>query len=99
MSTSKVRLKILTAGDQFVGKSVLIKRYCEKKFFNKYKPTIGIDYGTKMFKHKDKEYKIDFWDVSGLNEFKEVRTEFYVNTDVVCFVFFVFVFINFYFCI
>lgn len=43
------RIKILTAGSPEVGKSCLIKRYCEGRFVAKYIPTIGIDYGVKKF--------------------------------------------------
>lgn len=41
------RVKILTVGNAGVGKSCLIKRYCEGRFVAKYIPTIGIDYGVK----------------------------------------------------
>ncbi|EGD75986.1 hypothetical protein PTSG_11628 [Salpingoeca rosetta] len=39
------RIKVLTLGCTGVGKSCLIKRYCERRFVSKYLPTIGIDYG------------------------------------------------------
>ncbi|CCW66687.1 unnamed protein product [Phytomonas sp. Hart1] len=38
----------MTLGDSGVGKSCLIKRYCEGRFIPKYIPTIGIDYGVKL---------------------------------------------------
>ncbi|EPY33698.1 ras family protein-like protein [Strigomonas culicis] len=41
------RIKILSLGDATVGKSCLIKRFCEGRFVAKYIPTIGIDYGVK----------------------------------------------------
>jgi DnaJ family protein C protein 27 len=46
------RLKILSLGNQYVGKSCLIKRYCEGKFVTDYISTIGIDYGVKPIEHK-----------------------------------------------
>eukprot|EP01083_Nonionella_stella_P187202 687301_1 len=81
------RIKLLTIGDSMVGKSCIVKRFCEEKFYDRFKPTIGIDYGTKKFKYADKEIKIDFWDMSGNDEFEEVRKEFYDNTQI-CFVVF-----------
>eukprot|EP00118_Oscarella_pearsei_P005404 m.24867 g.24867 ORF g.24867 m.24867 type:complete len:61 (+) comp28689_c0_seq3:43-225(+) len=39
------RIKIISLGDAEVGKSCLIKRFCEKRFVSKYMGTIGIDYG------------------------------------------------------
>lgn len=41
---------MLTAGSAGVGKSCLIKRYCERRFVTKYLPTIGIDYGIAVWK-------------------------------------------------
>ncbi|TPP41695.1 Ras family protein [Leishmania donovani] len=41
------RIKLLAIGDVGVGKSCLIKRYCEGRFVAKYIPTIGIDFGVK----------------------------------------------------
>ncbi|GET86339.1 Ras family protein-like protein [Leishmania tarentolae] len=41
------RIKLLAIGDVGVGKSCLIKRYCEDRFVAKYIPTIGIDFGVK----------------------------------------------------
>ncbi len=38
---------LLSVGDTQVGKSCLIKRYCEGRFVNKYITTIGVDYGVK----------------------------------------------------
>ena len=41
------RLKIISLGESGVGKSCLIKRYCEDKFVTKHVATIGIDFGVK----------------------------------------------------
>jgi DnaJ homolog subfamily C member 27 len=41
------RIKLLAVGDVGVGKSCVIKRYCEGRFVVKYIPTIGIDFGVK----------------------------------------------------
>ncbi|KAG5485522.1 hypothetical protein LSCM1_07608 [Leishmania martiniquensis] len=41
------RIKLLAIGDAGVGKSCVIKRYCEGRFVAKYIPTIGIDFGVK----------------------------------------------------
>lgn len=88
------RVKILSLGDPAVGKSCLIKRYCEEKFVKDYISTIGIDYGVKSAKIKDTESKIttvyfiynlfkvkvNFWDVAGADVYYDVRNEFYKDT-------------------
>ena len=60
-----LRLRIVLVGNEQIGKSCLIKRYCEKRFVSKYLPTIGIDYGaTKIFVDK-REVGIHIFDTSG----------------------------------
>ena len=41
------RIKVITAGSGGVGKSCLVKRFCEERFVSKYIATIGVDYGVK----------------------------------------------------
>jgi len=72
-----LRIRIVIAGDEGVGKSCIIKRYCEKRFVGKYLPTIGIDYGaTKIYVDK-KQVSVHIFDTSGQQIFQEVRNEFY----------------------
>lgn len=68
-------------GDQAVGKSCLIKRYCEEKFVQKYIPTIGVDYGVKPVKLGDYEVRINLWDLAGSPDYYEVRNEFYKDAQ------------------
>ncbi|KAJ3222620.1 DnaJ sub C member 27 [Clydaea vesicula] len=77
---SAKRLKILSLGDSGVGKSCLIKRYCESRFIQDYISTIGIDYGVKSLTLGGVDLKINFWDVSGDPTYLEVRNEFYKDT-------------------
>ncbi|CAE7612195.1 dnajc27 [Symbiodinium sp. CCMP2456] len=72
-----LRVKIMSIGSATVGKSTLIKRYCENRFVQKYIPTIGIDYGVKPVRVLGHELKVNFFDTSGGEEFRDIRTEFY----------------------
>ncbi|TPX30576.1 hypothetical protein SmJEL517_g05880 [Synchytrium microbalum] len=82
-TTSSIkRIKVLSLGDAGVGKSCLIKRYCEGKFVSEYIPTIGIDYGVKSATVEEEEVKVNFWDVAGDPVYYEVRNEFYKDTNV-----------------
>ncbi|XXQ37957.1 Ras family [Plasmodiophora brassicae] len=74
-------------GDGAVGKSCLIKRYCEKKFVSRYITTIGVDYGVKVVKFRGKEISINFWDLAGHPEFFDIRNEFYKDTQAALLVF------------
>eukprot|EP00163_Fabomonas_tropica_P033932 TRINITY_DN919_c0_g1_i1.p1 TRINITY_DN919_c0_g1~~TRINITY_DN919_c0_g1_i1.p1 ORF type:complete len:191 (-),score=20.80 TRINITY_DN919_c0_g1_i1:90-662(-) len=76
-----LHIKIISMGDAGVGKSCLIKRYCEDRFISKYISTIGVDYGVKKVFMDDHEVKVNFWDLAGMPDFVEVRNEFYKDTQ------------------
>ncbi|XP_001636068.2 dnaJ homolog subfamily C member 27 [Nematostella vectensis] len=76
-----IRVKIISMGNAEVGKSCIIKRYCEKRFISKYMTTIGIDYGVTKVVVDDKEIKVNIFDMAGHPVFYEVRNEFYKDTQ------------------
>ncbi|XP_060589581.1 dnaJ homolog subfamily C member 27-like [Ruditapes philippinarum] len=76
-----LRIKIISMGNAEVGKSCIIKRYCEKRFVHKYLATIGIDYGVSKVTIKDREVKVNIFDMAGHPIFYEVRNEFYKDTQ------------------
>lgn len=86
------RLKIVSMGDASVGKSCIIKRYCEERFISKYISTIGLDYGVKRVSFPEwgppaTDLRINFWDLSGHPDFFEVRNEFYKDSQGILLVF------------
>lgn len=93
------RVKVITLGDVKVGKSCLVKKYCDPNHFvSNYVPTIGVDYGVKTIAHKGNgddgssldgrmKIKVDFFDLSGDPDYNEVRNEFYANADGVLIIF------------
>jgi DnaJ family protein C protein 27 len=80
-------LKIISVGNQESGKSCLIKRYCEGRFVKRYISTIGIDYGVKKLEIMNRKVCINFFDLSGNDEYKQIRTEFYKDACGVIMVF------------
>lgn len=76
-----VRIKVISMGNGAVGKSCVIKRYCEEKFTKRYICTIGVDFGVKPVHIDGSTVKVNFWDLSGHPEFFEVRNEFYKDTQ------------------
>ncbi|XP_038653151.1 dnaJ homolog subfamily C member 27, partial [Scyliorhinus canicula] len=61
--------------------SCIIKRYCEKRFVPKYLATIGIDYGVTKVQVRDREIRVNIFDMAGHPFFYEVRNEFYKDTQ------------------
>lgn len=76
-----IRIKIISMGNAESGKSCIIKRYCEKRFVHKYLATIGIDYGVTKVTIRDKDVKVNIFDMAGHPIFYEVRNEFYKDTQ------------------
>eukprot|EP01017_Pseudomicrothorax_dubius_P032484 TRINITY_DN4260_c0_g1_i6.p1 TRINITY_DN4260_c0_g1~~TRINITY_DN4260_c0_g1_i6.p1 ORF type:complete len:160 (-),score=22.55 TRINITY_DN4260_c0_g1_i6:211-690(-) len=74
-------VKLLSVGDCYVGKSCLIKRYCEGKFVDRYITTIGVDYGVKKMMIKTTKVAVNFFDLSGDDDYKLIRKDFYSNSQ------------------
>ena len=80
-----VRIKLLVVGPHKVGKSCLIKHYCEGRFIKKYLPTIGIDYGVREVQLQSQTVKVNFFDTSGAVEYAPIRSEFYKDSQAILF--------------
>jgi small GTP-binding protein len=69
--------KVVVAGDGAVGKTSLIRRFCEGKFEHSRVMTIGVDFQTKTVSIKDKIIKLSIWDIAGQERFGAFRDQFY----------------------
>ncbi|KAJ4457096.1 putative RJL family GTPase [Paratrimastix pyriformis] len=77
----RYRIKVISMGDNCVGKSCLIKRFCEGKFLQKYISTIGVDFGVKPCNFGSALLKVNFFDLAGGDIYADIRTEFYRDTQ------------------
>ena len=75
------RMKVISFGSEGVGKSCLVKRFCEEKFVSKYISTIGIDFGVKPVKVSGQSIRVNFFDFAGGPEYFEIRSEFYKDAQ------------------
>ena len=69
--------KVVVIGDAAVGKTSLIRRFCEGKFQSSRVATIGVDFNTQRVKLTNGWVKLSIWDMAGQEQFKVVRTLFY----------------------
>jgi small GTP-binding protein len=69
--------KVVVVGDGAVGKSSLIRRYCEGKFDASRVATIGVDFYTQRVSLPTGTVKLSIWDMAGQDRFQVVRTGFY----------------------
>jgi small GTP-binding protein len=57
--------KIIVIGDIATGKTSLIQRYVREAIPANYKPTLGVDFATKIVTFDDTLIRLQFWDISG----------------------------------
>mmetsp|Transcript_61741 Transcript_61741/g.108136 ORF Transcript_61741/g.108136 Transcript_61741/m.108136 type:complete len:184 (-) Transcript_61741:63-614(-) len=75
-------LKVLVSGDAQVGKTALVRSFCDQvAFSSRYQPTIGVDFNVASFEHKGKHVRMNIFDLGGSSEFAEVRDEFYKESQ------------------
>jgi DnaJ family protein C protein 27 len=55
-----LKVYVHLCSDSGVGKSCLIKRFCEKKFVSKYIATIGVDFGMKPLSIDGIDVRVDY---------------------------------------
>ncbi len=70
-------LKVVVVGDGAVGKTTLIRRYCEGKFHASRVATIGVDFYTQHVDLARGTVKLSIWDMAGQDRFQIVRSGFY----------------------
>lgn len=65
-----IKLKIMLIGDSNVGKTSLLKKYCDNEFSQTYIPTIGIDFQIKNLNINKKKVNVQIWDTTGEERYK-----------------------------
>ena len=87
-------VKILVAGESFVGKTTLIQRYIADEFIVGIRNTIGVDFFLKQitevqFEGLDEKDHLDLqiWDISGESRFREILPLYSAGTHgvILCF--------------
>ena len=73
-------LKYIIIGDVNVGKSNLVMRYTHGQFKDDYHTTIGVEYGAKNVKIRNKTYRIQIWDTSGSEHFRSITRNYYKSS-------------------
>lgn len=70
-------LKVVVAGDGNVGKTSLIRRFCEGRFEQSRVATIGVDFQTQRVELPSGPIKLSIWDMAGQERFEVMRGGFY----------------------
>lgn len=87
MSKALPTLKVVVAGDGSVGKTSLVRCYCEGKFETSRVMTIGVDFQTKIVALPTGAVKLSIWDLAGQERFAVMRPGFYRGSRAAALVF------------
>lgn len=69
-------LKILLIGDEDVGKTAILFRFCDDAFNAGFISTIGIDFKIKTVEVNGKVVKLQIWDTAGQERFKTITNSY-----------------------
>ncbi|GAB4311149.1 MAG: hypothetical protein Kow0069_11440 [Promethearchaeota archaeon] len=67
---ASLKFKVVVCGDRDVGKTSLIKRFCEGTFDLNMKPTLGVDFGRKDMTLEGHDCAFTLWDFAGEEKFR-----------------------------
>ena len=65
---TKNELKIIVVGNSGTGKTSFVNKWIKGTFDENYKATIVSEFSYKIFDYKDKSYKIQLWDLAGMDQ-------------------------------
>ena len=74
-------IKVLLFGNSGVGKTSIFTRFYNNKFDGNVNSSVGVDFQTKVIKHKNKEYSIHLFDTAGEERFRSVTTSYFHMAD------------------
>ncbi|KRX00274.1 P-loop containing nucleoside triphosphate hydrolase [Pseudocohnilembus persalinus] len=72
MEDSEVFIKIVVVGDQGVGKTSILNKYCYGKMEKNQAPTIACDFTMKVLEHNGQLIRLQLWDIAGQERYKSV---------------------------
>jgi small GTP-binding protein len=79
--------KYILIGDPGVGKTSIVSKCTMNEFNETYNPTIGVDFGTKIARVEDRDYKLYIWDTAGNEIYKTITQSYYRNANCVILVY------------
>ena len=79
--------KLVLVGDVKTGKSAFIQRLVTETPSQIYHPTIGVDFRTTVISHCFRNIKLQIWDTSGQERFRDITKSYFRGADAVIFIF------------
>ncbi|XP_041462747.1 ras-related protein Rab-39B-like [Lytechinus variegatus] len=77
------QFRLILVGDSTVGKSSLLRRFCDGKFVEVSDPTVGVDFYARLIEvnvNPKTRVKLQLWDTAGQERFRSITTSYYRNS-------------------
>ena len=73
----EMMVKIILIGDSAVGKTNIMSKYLKGEFQENTKATVGVEFGSKLFKIDNHTIKAQIWDTAGQEKYKAITGAYY----------------------
>jgi len=75
------QFRLIVVGDSTVGKSSLLRNFCDGVFSNDPDPTVGVDFNVRIVEVKPGvKVKLQLWDTAGQERFRSITRAYYRNS-------------------
>ncbi|XP_062860863.1 EF-hand calcium-binding domain-containing protein 4B [Trichomycterus rosablanca] len=75
--------KIVLVGNSSVGKTSLLRRFCDNCFYPGTSATVGIDYSVKTLTVDSSQVALQMWDTAGQERYRSITKQFFRKADAV----------------
>lgn len=79
--TRELPLKLVLIGDASVGKTALLLRLTDHRFYEHYYATCGIDFRIRKYEVDGRVFRVQIWDTAGQERFKCITARHYKGTS------------------
>ncbi|KAG9335198.1 hypothetical protein JZ751_005550 [Albula glossodonta] len=81
VSTPDRLFKIVLVGNSSVGKTSLLRRFCDDSFHPGTSATVGIDYSVKTVTVENSQVALQMWDTAGQERYRSITKQFFRKAD------------------
>ncbi|KAI7789654.1 EF-hand calcium-binding domain-containing protein 4B [Triplophysa rosa] len=73
--------KVILVGNSSVGKTALLRRFCDGHFHSATSATVGIDYSVRILNLGDSHVALQLWDTAGQERYRSITKQFFRKAD------------------
>ncbi|XP_043093874.1 EF-hand calcium-binding domain-containing protein 4B [Puntigrus tetrazona] len=73
--------KVILVGNSSVGKTALLRRFCDGQFHSSTAATVGIDYSVRTLNLGDSHVALQLWDTAGQERYRSITKQFFRKAD------------------